>query len=729
MPTGFIKLANKLATQLYAAIFLAVLTTIVAVIVSWQSFERVGEAQNRVNNVSLPEMVSAFGLARTNSALVTAAPRLTTVHNEIELTSVAAEIDGYKQDFENNLADLLQSEMNRDFEDNLLQSAQKLTNNIDEIESLMRDFFLIRDKSERFNISVNRLEQTIRTDLLPLIDNQFFYVMTGYQDLEKGASDPEAFRSEKEINLFRHLSDLEKEVNIAIQLLASTATLNDAALVNVLRDQYESSYDGIQRSLMEIDRISVLEDTLPLFEMLNEYGAGVDNGFQLRIEEINIQSRQIELLQQNRILSSELVNQVEAIVKNSNAQAHIAIEDANATVSAANRLLLILVFVSVVIAFLIAWLFVGKHILKRLEELSLRMRTMARGELEEEVRIRGKDEIAEMAKALEVFRKNSLEVQRLNLVEELAEEVVSKNQELEKVLEELKTAQNQIVMREKLAALGELTAGVAHEIKNPLNFVKNFSESSLELLEELDEATEIEDKEELVEEIKDVASILKENLERIRSHGTRADRIVHDMLSMGRGEAQAQKVPINPLVDEHAKLAYHSSRATMDGFRLHISSEFDPTVGEGIVIPQDLGRVILNVVTNACYATHKKRINREEKEGQSDYEPELNIKTKRDGSTIYISVRDNGDGIPEDIKEKIFNPFFTTKPTDEGTGLGLAMSNDIIREHGGTLTVTSEIGSFTEFTISLPEDASAFFQDPDNEEQDETPAGDNDITP
>ena len=711
MASGLVRIGNKLSTQLYAAIFVTVLITIIAVVVSWQSFERVGETQQRVNNVSLPEMVSAFGLARTNSALVAAAPRLTTVPNEIELANVSEEIDTFRQEFENHLIELLELEENRDFKDNLTKSAKDLTQNIEEIKALMQEFFLLRDKSNRFNISVNRLEQTIRTDLLPLIDNQFFYVMTGYQNLEdqrSGTSD--TYRSEQEINLFRHLSDLEKEVNIAIQLLASSATINDAALVDVLRDQFESSYDGIQRSLMEIDRISVLENTLPLFEALNLYGMGPDNGFQLRIEEIEIQSRQIELLQKNRILSSELVNLVEEIVGNSSLQANNAIMEANDTVAGARTLLLILVFASIVVAFLIAWLFVGKHILNRLEELSVKMRSMAKGELEQEVIVRGKDEIAEMATALEIFRKNALEVQRLNLVEELAEEVVSKNQELEKVLEELKKAQNQIVMREKLAALGELTAGVAHEIKNPLNFVKNFSESSLELLEEMEEATEIEDHDELVEEIKDVASVLKENLERIRSHGTRADRIVHDMLSMGRGEAQAQKVPINPLVDEHAKLAYHSSRATTEGFRLHTTTEFDPTVGEAVVIPQDLGRVILNIVTNACYATHKKRLKIEQTEEKASYEPELRIKTLRDGSTVHIAIRDNGDGIPDEIKEKIFNPFFTTKPTDEGTGLGLAMSNDIIREHGGTLQVTSEPGKFTEFTIKIPDDASAFFR-------------------
>jgi len=708
----------KLSTQLYTAIFVTVFITMTAVIIAWLSFENVGEAQQEVNNVSLPGIISAFGLAKTNSALGAVAPRLTTVQNENDLKNVSEEIDTYLEEFERITENLLEMESKSVFENILTESIQELTQNIEEIETLMKEIFVLRDATEKFTISVSRLEQKIRRDLLPYIDNQFFYVMTGYESLDMGIGDPEIYRSDKEINLFRRLSNLEKETNIVLQLLAQAATQNDIALITILRDQFESSIDGLQRTLKEIDNVNVLVDTLPLFDALNLYGSGKGNGFQLRIDEIRIQNRLAELLQQNRIISAQLVNHVETIVSSSNEQANMAIEEANATVSAANRLLLILAIASVVSAFLIAWLFVGKHILKRLEELSIKMRAMASGDIQEEVVVKGKDEIAEMAEALEVFRKNSLEAQRLNLVEELAEEVVSKNQELEKVLEELQTAQNQIVMREKLAALGELTAGVAHEIKNPLNFVKNFSESSLELIDELEEAVEIEDQEELIEEIKDVASIIKENLEKILSHGSRADRIVHDMLSMGRGEGQAQKVPINQLVDEHAKLAYHSSRATTEGFNVHIVSEFDPKVGEALVIPMDFGRVILNIVTNACYATHKKRIQLEAENNNPDYHPELKIKTLRVDSTIQITIRDNGDGIPDEIKEKIFNPFFTTKPTDEGTGLGLAITNDIVREHGGTLTVNSQVGKFTEFTIEIPEETKIYLQESDEEDSD-----------
>ena len=328
------------------------------------------------------------------------------------------------------------------------------------------------------------------------------------------------------------------------------------------------------------------------------------------------------------------------------------------------------------------------------------MRRMAGGDLEASVEIGGRDEVADMAAALEVFRRHALEVQRLNLVEKLAEELQEKNEQMEVVLADLQRAQDQIVMREKLAALGELTAGVAHEIKNPLNFVKNFSEVSEELLVEFKEVMEeVEDKvdEEQYGLLQEISGDLSSNLERIRSHGDRANRIVHDMLMMGRGSGDAQSIDVNGLLDEYTALAYHSARATDPDFNLTIEREFGPDVGELEVIPQDLGRVFLNMVGNACYATDERR-----RATAEQYFPTLTLKTARDDEHVTIRIRDNGNGMPPEVVEKIFNPFFTTKPTGEGTGLGLAMSSDIVREHGGAIRVKTEPGEFTEMIIALP---------------------------
>ena len=295
-------------------------------------------------------------------------------------------------------------------------------------------------------------------------------------------------------------------------------------------------------------------------------------------------------------------------------------------------------------------------------------------------------------------------MQRLNLVEQLAEELQGKNDQLESVLADLRKAQEQIVMREKLAALGELTAGVAHEIKNPLNFVKNFSESSNELLDELKEVLE-ENADKISEDdqnyIKEISDDLNANLDRILSHGDRANRIVQDMLMMGRETGEERPTDINALLDEHARLAYHSARATDPNFQLHIEQELGPDVGEIVVKPQDVGRVFLNIVGNACDATDEKRRALHES-GDKSYMPTLSLSTNRGDEYIEVHIRDNGDGIPPDVAEKIFNPFFTTKPTDRGTGLGLAITNDIVRQHGGSIEVNSQPGEFTEMIVRLP---------------------------
>ena len=246
-------------------------------------------------------------------------------------------------------------------------------------------------------------------------------------------------------------------------------------------------------------------------------------------------------------------------------------------------------------------------------------------------------------------------------------------------------------MREKLVALGEVTAGVAHEIRNPLNFVKNFSEASQELIEELEEIYEecegepSKDDKELIDEL---LQDLTDNLGRIRNHSERANRIVHDMLMMGRGGGDWRTVDLNILLNEHALLAYHSARATDPDFQLNLQRDLDPEMGEIEAIPQDLGRTFLNMVGNSCHATDKKRNARFESPSPGDpYMPTILLKTRRQAHKAIVTIRDNGTGIPSTVLDKVFNPFFTTKPTDEGTGLGLALSNDIIRQHGGTIKV------------------------------------------
>ena len=280
------------------------------------------------------------------------------------------------------------------------------------------------------------------------------------------------------------------------------------------------------------------------------------------------------------------------------------------------------------------------------------------------------------------------------LLEETIGELEQKRKAVEEALSHLKATQAQLIQSEKMASLGELTAGIAHEIQNPLNFVNNFSEVSGELVEELVEEIGKGD----FEEVKALAADLKENLEKIVHHGKRADGIVKGMLQHSRSsDGKKEPTDLNALADEYFRLAYHGLRAKDKSFNATLQTDLDPGVGLVSIVPQEIGRVILNLLTNAFQAVNDKA-----REGQSGYAPTVSLKTARKDGKVMLSVSDNGNGIPEAIREKIFQPFFTTKPTGQGTGLGLSLSYDILKAHGGDIVVESEEGKGTEFVINLP---------------------------
>jgi signal transduction histidine kinase len=268
-------------------------------------------------------------------------------------------------------------------------------------------------------------------------------------------------------------------------------------------------------------------------------------------------------------------------------------------------------------------------------------------------------------------------------------------------LEDLRTAQDRLVQTEKLASLGQLTAGIAHEIKNPLNFVNNFSAVSAELTGELNDllkSAALGDK--LREEVDELTRALIENLEKVVQHGKRADTIVKNMLLHSRqGSGEHRPVDVNALVEESLNLAYHGARAEKPGFNITLKRSFDPNAGEIDVFPQEITRVILNLISNGFYAATKRKA---QVDGDG-YEPTLAAATKNLGDSVEIRIRDSGTGIPPDVKEKMFHPFFTTKPAGEGTGLGLSLSYDIVvKQHGGSIEVDTQPGEFTEFKVILP---------------------------
>ena len=287
------------------------------------------------------------------------------------------------------------------------------------------------------------------------------------------------------------------------------------------------------------------------------------------------------------------------------------------------------------------------------------------------------------------------------LLEETIEELDQKrkaiedsNDALQKSLDELKATQTQLIQSEKMASLGELTAGIAHEIQNPLNFVNNFSEVSKELLEEMLEEIQNGD----IEEVNAIAQDVIQNLEKINHHGKRADGIVKGMLQHSRSSSGTKEdTNINVLVDEYLRLAYHGLRAKDKSFNAALETNFDDIINTIDIVPQDIGRVVLNLITNAFYACNEKK-----KLQLEGFEPKVTVETKKINDHIEIHVTDNGNGIPKKVLDKIFQPFFTTKPTGQGTGLGLSLSYDIINSHGGDIKVNTKENEGTTFTITLP---------------------------
>ena len=695
---------------MYAGIAAPLLLTLAASVVAWISFTRVGEAEEEVTDGAIPELSAAFGVAESSNRLVAGGPRLASSTPE-DFSIVVGEIAAAQGEFETQLDLLWQRGTGSMWLGEMRGFAAQLSSNIDAIESEMPEYFTLGRQAAELRVEADAAVRDLERQIVPALDDQLFYLVAGQRDLDTPAVPEAIHRSDEEVRLYRHWSALGGDVAQSAELLASAFSASQSALIEPLRESFESARDRIVISVATLDDAAGSE-LRPAVDRL--FALGIDDGsvFDVMARRLQIEETQRQLLAENQGLGVDLVGEIESLVGAVQTDVDSA-TDASAQAVSTGRLL------------------AGRHQHRRCSRRTahqLAVRRQAdpaarrpavqphegpgRGDLETPVDTRGRDEVAEMADALEQFREAALEVQRLNLVEELANQLSERNEQLSQTLADLDRAQDQIVANEKLAALGEVTAGVAHEIRNPLNFVKNFAESSDELLEELLEAiADPEPADDQANYITEITGDLKQNLNRIRSHGERANRIVESMLMMGRGGGESRPVEINALLDEHAMLSYHSARAQDSDFNVTIERDFDPDVGELQVIPQDMGRVFLNLVTNAGYAANQRWRELGGEPGKmvtmgdgddTPYFPTIWLSTRRTDESAVISVRDNGTGIPPDVAQRIFEPFFTTKPTNEGTGLGLAMSNDIVRGHGGQITVDSEPGEYTEFTVELP---------------------------
>jgi signal transduction histidine kinase len=339
-----------------------------------------------------------------------------------------------------------------------------------------------------------------------------------------------------------------------------------------------------------------------------------------------------------------------------------------------------------------------------LKQLDRSIASITRGELNVAMPPSGVPEIAAMTRTLGMLRDSLIERDRLERERQRAQmETRAARDTAEAALSELKAAQANLIQAEKMASLGQLTAGIAHEIKNPLNFVNNFASLSVGLLDELNQAAapalaSLDERRR--REVDEASGMLTGNLQRIVEHGKRADNIVKSMLAHSRsGSGNLESVDLNALVDESLNLAYHGARAQDQNFNITLERAYHENIAPIALVPQDITRVFLNLFGNAFYAANKRR----RETNDADFRPTLTVTTRDVGKAVEVRVRDNGSGIPTEIRDKLFQPFFSTKPTGEGTGLGLSISYEIVtKQHRGTIEVSSIVGEFTEFTVCLP---------------------------
>ena len=692
---------HLISVRLYFALGGSTLITLFTSIAAFIYFGLISETQQAVNEQSVPQLTTAFVISNESGALVAAMPRLTSAQDLAEFESISADIQETVETFEAEIEKLTGDQMGTEQRSELSNLGRVIHGNIKQVHNLVAMRFSLKERGNELLSELDEIQLSLDQILTPALDNQLFYLLTGFSTISEARVSLSDALTEEELEKYRYYLELGEIKTECTRILTSLFTLSNSDLIEPLLEQFEANVSTVYRRRQVFPEDKNIVGANALFEDIFALGTGNRNAFQIRNDTLDLQAAEQALVAENRTMVAQLGQVVERIVQDATIKTLAATEQSSATIAEGRNLLIFVNFISITGAGILAWLYVGRMIISRIDRLSRRMRSMAEGDLEVELDIDGQDEVAEMAAALEIFRKHALEVQRLNLVEKLANELKDKNEQLEFANEEIKRAQDQIVMREKLAALGQLTAGVAHEIKNPLNFVMNFSESSQELLVEMVEElkSEGESDEEYVQEIFDD---LEANLKRIYSHGERAANIVRDMLAMGGESNERSDTNINALLSEYVQLAFHSARAADPDFQLTITEELDENTGTILGAQQDLSRLFLNLFINACYAINERR--RVLLAEGSPYDPELLIKTSKIGFNVEVRIRDNGTGIPDEVVEKIFNPFFTTKPTDEGTGLGLALSSDIVRAHGGSIRVETEKDKFSEFIIVFPID-------------------------
>ncbi len=706
-------LRRSLRVQIAASLATPLGFTLMASVVALAAFFRIGNLQEEINTEHVPALTSAVRIEQLATRLAGTAPRIVAA---AQSRALAAESRAGSDGDELNMANLMEDaarliELSAGLGDS--EATAPLQGFSADLASNLRDVQTSVDASTAMQQSLDELQlvsvervRELNEIIVPPLDDQYFFMATGLRELDDDTPASILVRgSAAAIARFRALSTVQASGNFAAGLLSEVIVQDDPGLVATLEERFQAVTAGARRAMESLgaDTPAGLARAL---DRIRALGEGEDGAFAMRQRYLTEVTNQQAYLTRNRSITDSLNEAVTNLTVGLEVDANEATEESESALNLGRSLLLALNVLALTFTVLILWLFVGRFLIVRLTNLSAAMRRMAGGDLKTKVEVRGADEVGEMAQALEVFRQHALEVQRLNLVEQLAARVEAQNEELGKTLSDLQKAQDQMVMQEKLASLGQLTAGIAHEIKNPLNFVNNFADISSSLVNDLKEELESVAEqlpEDTKEEVEDISKDLTDNLERIVHHGKRASNIVYGMLEHARKEGgDSRPTEINSMLEEYIALAFHSMRAVDNTFQMTIEKNFGEDVGSVVGVPQDLSRVFLNIVTNACQATLEKQTGGKAEAG---YQPTLTVTSRRENGQVEVRIRDNGPGIPEAHLKKIFEPFFTTKDTDKGTGLGLSLCHDIVRGHGGTLAVTSEVGQGAEFVITLPSES------------------------
>ncbi len=693
-----------IGTQIVVGLGGGVLLTLGAVVIALALMRIVSSRQTEVTEQHMPALVGAFDVAQLSAEMVRATPRLVAATDLEALDAVRMDVVSTELALVQAVADVISAEAGTEAGEAEGETIGPLVEGliaiVTEIHESVNRRLTYRDRLQVLDLQLTDLSVELQLEVEQEIDDQYFFINTGLRELNDSPAPVGQRRTLAEIQHYSGLLNFKAYQNEATALIALAIAENDIEVLQATRERLETALSDVVGALVDIRsrRRASLQELVDRLEDLYQAPEGI---FATRTGELEELARAEELVAQSRQTTAELVARVEGLVDSAEGLAQDAAARSGNLVQLGFWFMLSVTLL--VIGFAVfGWKFFGERLVVRMGRLSRATRRMSKGDLEVQVQIEGNDELTDMAGALEVFRQHAVEVQRLNLVEKLAAEVQAKNDKLEDTLENLRRTQQQVVKQEKLASLGALTAGIAHEIRNPLNFVNNFAALSTELIEELreelDEGAE-ENGEVDREYVDEILGDLDTNVKKVNEHGERANRIVEGMLAHSREEAgHVESVDMNLMLDEYTKLAYHGMRGADSTFNVDMVKEFDPTAGEVEAIARDLSRVFLNVVTNACHATHSRR----QKSGDANYFPTVTVKSENLEDKVRVTVHDNGTGIPDEIVGKIFDPFFTTKAGTGGTGLGLSISHEIIQEHGGKLEVNTEPGEFTEFVITLP---------------------------